>query len=62
VSGIDIAKDIGESTDLATGELGRVVELQKRYDTWSAQQAEPTVKDTPANNAPKKNVKKKKGA
>ena len=65
----NIAKDIGESTDLATGELGRVMELQKRYDAWSAQQAEPTVKDTPANNkdnpaknAFKKNGKKKKAA
>ena len=58
----NIAKDIGESKDLATSEAGRVVELQKLYDAWSAQQAEPTVKDNPANNAPKKNGKKTKAA
>ena len=58
----NIAKDIGESKDLAASEAGRVVELQKLYDAWSAQQAEPTVKDKPANNAPKKNGEKTKAA
>ena len=55
----NLAKDIGESTDLATGDPKRVADLQKRYDAWSAQQAEPTVKDAKPNNAPKKNAKKK---
>lgn len=54
----NLAKDIGESTDLATSEPKRVLELQKLYDTWSAQQAEPTFNDKPANNAAKKNGRK----
>ena len=55
----NLVKDIGESTDLATGDPKRVAEMQMRYDAWSAQQAEPTVKDTKPINAPKKNAKKK---
>lgn len=56
----NLANDIGESKDLASSEPARVVELQKLWDAWSAQQAEPTVRDQPAANAaPKKNAKKK---
>lgn len=58
----NIAEDVGESKDLAASEAGRVVELQKLYDAWSAQQAEPTVQDKPTNNARKKNGKKTKAA
>jgi arylsulfatase A-like enzyme len=53
----NLAEDIGEAKDLATSQPQRVAELQKLYDTWSAQQAEPTVRDQPAGN--KKNPKKK---
>jgi arylsulfatase A-like enzyme len=45
-----LATDIGESKDLATTEPERVAELQKLYDAWSAQQAEPTVRDEPPTN------------
>ena len=59
----NLAKDIGESTNLATAEPKRAADMQKLYDVWSAQQAEPTVKDVKAENgnknAPKKNAKKK---
>lgn len=55
----NLVKDIGESTDLATGDPKRVADMQMRYDAWSAQQAEPTVKDAKPLNAPKKNAKKK---
>jgi arylsulfatase A-like enzyme len=55
----NLAQDISETTDLATGDPKRVAEMQMRYDAWSAQQAEPTVKDAKPNNAPKKNAKKK---
>jgi len=48
---------------IASSEPARVVELQKLWDAWSAQQAEPTVRDQPAANAaPKKNAKKKPAA
>jgi len=53
----NLAEDIGEAKDLAASQPQRVAELQKLYDTWSAQQAEPTVRDQPAGN--KKNPKKK---
>lgn len=60
----DLAKDIGETTNLATGEPNRVGEMQKLYNAWSAQQAEPTVTDAKAANAtknqPKKNGKRPK--
>jgi len=59
----NLAKDIGESTDLATGDPKRAAEMQKLFDAWSAQQAEPTVRDVKpenrAKNAPKKNAKRK---
>ena len=54
----NLAKDIGESTDLATGDPKRVADMQMRYNAWSAQQAEPTVKDAKPLNAPKKKARK----
>ena len=41
----NLAADIGEKTDLAGSEAARVAELQKLYDGWNAQQAEPTVRE-----------------
>lgn len=59
----NLAKDIGESTDLSSDEKIRVSQLQKLYDSWNAQQAEPTVKDQPAaKKAARKNAKKKAAA
>ena len=59
----NLASDIGESKDLARTEPQRVIELQKLWDSWSAQQAEPTVQDQPAaNKVQKKNAKKKQAA
>ena len=59
----NLAEDIGESTNLATGDPKRAAEMQKLFDAWSAQQAEPTVRDVKpenrAKNAPKKNAKRK---
>jgi len=50
----------GDSTN-STGRLP--TPMQKLFDAWSAQQAEPTVQDVKpengAKNAPKKNAKKK---
>ncbi len=54
----NLAKDVSETTNLETGEPKRVAELQKRYEAWSAQQAEPTVKDAKVDNATKKEPKK----
>ena len=42
----DLAADIGEKNDLAASEPARVAELQKLYDGWNAQQAEPSVRET----------------
>jgi arylsulfatase A-like enzyme len=53
----NLAKDMSESSDLAIGDPKRVAELQKLYDAWSAQQAEPTVKDAKAKKAKKNKVK-----
>ncbi|MBL9084636.1 MAG: sulfatase-like hydrolase/transferase, partial [Planctomycetales bacterium] len=55
----DLSKDIGESQDMASAEPARVAELQKLYDAWSAEQAEPTAVDSPQKKA---NGKKKPGA
>lgn len=54
----NLSKDISESDDLATSEPTRAADLKKRYDAWSAQQAEPTVKDLPPKNAPRKRAQK----
>lgn len=57
----NLAEDVGERNNLASKETDRVLELQKLFDTWNGQQAEPTVKDEPANpNAKKNNAKKTK--
>ncbi|MGC3966859.1 MAG: sulfatase-like hydrolase/transferase [Pirellulales bacterium] len=56
----DLSNDVGESRDLASAEPDRVALLQKLYDKWSAEQAEPTAVDMPQ---PKAKAKaKKKGA
>ncbi len=56
----NLGTDVGEQKDLASAEPQRVADLQKLWDTWSAQQAEPTVRDKPAaEKKPKKNAKKK---
>ena len=55
----NLAKDISETTDLATADPGRVAEMQTLYNAWSAQQAEPTVKDSPGKKAAKNSSKKK---
>jgi arylsulfatase A-like enzyme len=47
----DLSKDIGESQDMASAEPARVAELQKLYDAWSAEQAEPTAVDSPQKKA-----------
>ena len=53
----NIAKDIGESTDLAPTHADKVAELQKIYNSWNAEQAEPTVVDQPKIKGNKKNQK-----
>jgi arylsulfatase A-like enzyme len=55
----NLAKDMSESTDLASNEPKRVAEMKKLYDAWSAQQAEPTVKDAKGSTGPKKKLKQK---
>jgi len=42
----NLAADVGEKTDLAASEPARAAELQKLYDGWNAQQAEPAVRET----------------
>ncbi len=57
----DLSKDIGEAKDLAAAQPAKAKELQKLYDAWSAEQAEPSAPDsTPENKAGKKNKKKNK--
>jgi arylsulfatase A-like enzyme len=55
----NLAKDMSESTDLASDEPKRVAEMKKLYDAWSAQQAEATVKDAKGSTAPKKKLTQK---
>ena len=50
----DLAADVGEQKDLAASEPGRVTELQKLYDGWNAEQAEPTVRDSKRNKQERK--------
>jgi len=45
----DLSKDLGEKNDLATNRPEDVRKLQAMWDAWSAEQAPPTAKDTPAN-------------
>ncbi len=56
----NLVADIGESNDLATKEPGKAAELQKLYDRWSAEQAEPTVRDKDKSNNKKKTTESKK--
>ena len=56
----NLAKDVGESKDLASVETKKVVELQKLYDSWSAEQAEPTARDADNANPKKQNKKNNK--
>ena len=57
----NLANDIGESKDLAKIETAKVIELQKLYDAWSKEQAEPTAKDADvaSQNKPNKGNQKK---
>jgi arylsulfatase A-like enzyme len=56
----NLANDVGESKDLASVETKKVVELQKLYDSWSAEQAEPTARDADNANPKKQNKKNNK--
>jgi arylsulfatase A-like enzyme len=56
----NLANDVGESMDLASVETQKVVELQKLYDSWSAEQAEPTARDADKSNPKKQNKKNNK--
>jgi arylsulfatase A-like enzyme len=53
----NLASDVGESKDLAAANPERVAELQMLYDRWSAEQAEPTVRDAENKGAKKKEAK-----
>lgn len=55
----NLASDIGEANDLAAKEPAKVSELQKLYDKWSSEQAEPTVRDNDKKSPKKKATKKK---
>ncbi len=54
----DLAKDVGESKDLAESQPEKVKELLALYKTWDDEQAEPSVPDAPAKKAKKKAAKK----
>jgi arylsulfatase A-like enzyme len=56
----NLATDIGEANDLAKKEPSRVTELQKLYDHWSAEQAEPTARDNDKAKKTKRQEDKKK--
>lgn len=58
----DLAHDIGERTDLATREPGKLKELQAVYDRWNAEQAEPIAPLEKAKAANKKAARKKAAA
>lgn len=53
----NLASDIGESNDLAAKEPGKVSQLQKLWDRWSAEQAEPTARDNDKPNKKNKTAK-----
>jgi arylsulfatase A-like enzyme len=55
----DLAKDIGESKDLAAEQPGKVKELQALWDRWSAEQAAPSAPDNPGGAKKKKSGGKK---
>jgi arylsulfatase A-like enzyme len=54
----NLADDIGELKNLASAEPERVAQLQKLYDAWDAEQAEPTAQDSEKKAARKANAKK----
>ncbi|MDO8542089.1 MAG: sulfatase [Opitutaceae bacterium] len=56
----DLAKDIGESKNLASAQPAKVKELQALWSKWSAEQAEPSAPDSPAKGKAKKSGGKKK--
>jgi len=58
----NLAADFGESKDLASAQPEKVKELQSLWNTWSAEQAEPSTKDAPAKSGKKKAANKKKKA
>ena len=54
----DLARDIGETKDLATTQPAKVKELQALWNKWSAEQAPPSAPDSGKGGATKKNKKK----
>ncbi len=58
----DLAADFAESKDLASAQPEKVRELQSLWNTWSAEQAEPSTNDAPARSGKKKATNKKKKA
>lgn len=54
----DLANDLAESKDLASAEPERTAKLQKLFDAWNAEQAEPTAVDNP-NKKTKKQANRK---
>ena len=56
----NLAADVGEQKDLAGSEPGRVTELQKLYDGWNAEQAEPTARDSKSKKQERKKKKREK--
>lgn len=54
----NLAEDVGEKVDLASKHPDKVAELQKLYDAWSAEQAEPTAVDAKKQNDNKAKRKK----
>ena len=58
----NLANDVSESKDLAAAQPEKAKELQALWSKWSAEQAEPSVPDAPANQNKNKNKKKKTAA
>lgn len=55
----NLASDIGESNNLASSQPDKVAELQKLYDSWSSEQAEPAARDNDKAARKKKATQKK---
>jgi arylsulfatase len=55
----NLADDMSESKDLASADPAKVAQLQKLFDAWNAEQAEPTAIDNPNKQAKKKGNAKK---
>jgi arylsulfatase A-like enzyme len=53
-----LARDVGETTDLAATEPQKVTELQNLYDAWNKQQAPPSARDNPNAKGKKKAERK----